>query len=423
MPQLTPQPTPQLTQGSRRSPVAPDRPARTESRVKFRHALCWALAAVVPAVGAYAAEWSAEGSASLTGKFDDNIRLSSTNEQSVFGAIFAPYLNVRRRSPIWDMNFKADLSIARYTEDSNLDSEDPRLRADVRYRTQLGLIRLEGEASRASTLVTEETDTGNFETTTQRNLFRLAPSWSYLVTELDTISIGAGWTDVSYESGALNDYRSFVANAGWARQVTQADVVSVNLSGNYFVSDSVVELQSTSVTAQAGWEHAFSERLTTSVAAGPQYFMTDVLVAGGGLQTDEERSVGYSLSASVDYQLSDLTTLGASFGRQIEPTSSGSPLQRNRFEVNARHRFLPRLSGSLRAFFQLDSNPTDDSAAGRDRDFFSVEPRLTWAMAEDWDLTGSYRFRTQETETADRAYSNAIFVTVTYRPESWTFGH
>jgi hypothetical protein len=412
-----------MADGSRRIPAAPDRPAGAVSRPGFRHALCWALAAVIPAVGAYANEWTAEGSASLTGTFDDNIRLSATNSQSVFGAIFAPYLAVHGRSPLWDMKFMADLSISQYTEDSNLNSEDPRLRLDARYKTQLGLLRLEGEASRASTLVTEVADTGNFTTTTQRNLIRLAPSWSYSVTELDTISIGAGWTEVDYESNALNDYRSFNAYTAWARQVTQADVVSLSLSGSHFISDSVVELQSSSVTAQVIWDHAFSDRLSTSVAAGPQYYMTDVLVPGGGLMTDEESAVGYSANASVDYQLSELTSVGASIGHKIEPTSSGSPLQRTRLEISARHQFQPRLSGSVRAFVQQDSNPTDDSAASRDRNYFSIEPRLTWEVAEDWDLTGAYRFRTQDTATADRAFSNAIFVTVSYHPESWTFGH
>jgi len=401
--------------------VAPDRPIPSNARRNFRRALCWALAAIVPAVGAYAAEWSVKGSANLTGKFDDNVRLSSTNEQSVFGAIFVPQMTLRRRSPLWDMSFMADLSLARYTEDSNLDSEDPRLRADIRYRTQLGQIRLEAEASRASTLVTEVIDGGNFTTNTQRNLFRLAPSWSYIVSEIDTLSFGAGWTEVSYDSNALNDYRNLAANVGWARQVTQADVANLNLSVNYFESEAIVDLQSTSLTAQAGWEHTFSERLKTSVAAGPQFYMTDVLTAGGGLQTDEEQSFGYSLSASVDYDLSELTTLGASFTRQIEPTSSGSPLQRNRIEVNASHKFLPRLSGGLRLFFQQESNPTGDTGTSRDRDFISVEPRLTWMVAEDWGLTGSYRFRTQDTETANRANSNAIFVTMTYRPNGWVF--
>ncbi len=409
--------------GSRRVPVAPERPTGTGSRRNAPYVLYLALAAIVPTVGAYAAEWSVESSADLTGQFDDNIRLSATDKQSVFGAIFQPRVNVRRRSPIWDLNFKADLRIARYTEDSTLNSEDPRLLLDSRYRTQRGEFQLDGEASRTSTLITEEADTGNFTTTTERNLFRLAPSWSYRVTELDTISIGAGWTEAIFESDALNDYRNLAANVGWARQVTEADVVSVNFIADRFESMAAVDLQSTAFTALAGWEHTFSERLTTSVAAGPQYFMTDVLVPGGGLQTEEDSTVGYRINASVDYRLSELTTVGASVDHQIEPTSSGSPLQRNRFEVNARHQFQPRLSSSLRIFFQQDSNPTDDVTVDRDRNYISVEPRLTWALAQNWDLTGSYRFRTQETDSADRAYSNAVFVTVTYRPESWTFGH
>ena len=417
------QPMAQAMDGCRRVPAAPARPAEAGSRLSLRHALCWALAAIVPAVGAYANEWTAEGSASLSGTFDDNIRLSSTDSQSVFGAIFAPYLAVHGRSPIWDMKFMADASIAQYTEDSNLNSEDPRLRVDTRYRTQLGLLRLQGEASRASTLITEATDTGNFTTTTQRNLFRLTPSWTYLVSELDTISVGAGWTDVSYESAALNDYRSFSANAGWARQVSPADVVSLNLAATRFISESTVALESTAFTALTSWQHEFSDRLSVSVGAGPQYYTTDLLLPGGGGMTTEDSAFGYSVDASVNYQLDELTAVGASFGRRIDPSSSGSPLQRNRFEVNASHQFLPRLSGRARAFFQLDSDPTDTSAPGRDRDYFAIEPRLVWAMTEDWDLSGVYRFRTQDTQSGDRAFSNAIFVTVSYSPESWTFGH
>jgi Putative beta-barrel porin 2 len=429
MPQMAPDMMNDMTHGgARRSPVAPDRNRRHRIRRSLarrslaRRSLVWALAAIIPAVGAYAAEWSVETSASLTGKYDDNVRLSPTDKQAVFGAIFAPQLSLRRRSPIWDMSFKADVSISRYTDDPNLNSENPRLQADIQYRMELGEIRLQAEASRSSTLVTEEDEGGNFRTTTQRNLFRLAPSWTYAVSEVDTINIGAGWTEVKYESDALNDYRNLVASAGWSRQVTQADTVNLNLIANYFESEAAIDLQSTSLTAMVGWDHTFSERLKTSVAAGPQYYMTDVLVSSGGtVRAEENQNFGYSLSANVDYELSELTSVGAGVSRQIQPTSSGSPLQRNRLEVNARHQFQPRLSGTLRAFFQQESNPTDDPAANRDREFFSIEPRLTWMVAEDWGLTGSYRFRTQNTQTADQAYSNAVFVTVTYRPQGWVF--
>ncbi len=411
--------------GNRRCPVPPAPPAGTAATAALvPAAVLLGLAATYYGASSNAAEWLAEGQASLTGKFDDNIRLSATNKQSVFGAIFAPQFSVRGRSQIWDLNFIADASIAQYSEDSALNSEDPRLRFDARYLTMKGQIRLEGEASRTSTLVTEETDAGRFDTNTARNLFRLSPTWSYSLTELDTLHLGAGWTEAFYESDDLADYRSLNANAGWSRQVTEADVVSLSVVADHFESDSAVDLQSNSVAALVGWEHSLSERLKVSVAAGPQYFTTDVPVfVGGTLQTEERDSFGYRVNASIDYQLSQQTSVGASFAHQIDPSGSGSPLQRDRFEAHARHQFLPRLSASLSAYFQQDSSPTDEPGSDRDRDYVSVEPRLIYELTPTWDLSGSYRFRTQDTDNADRVFSNAFFVTVTYKPMQWTLGH
>jgi hypothetical protein len=90
--------------------------------------------------------------------------------------------------------------------------------------------------------------------------------------------------------------------------------------------------------------------------------------------------------------------------------------------VNARHQFLPRLAASLRAFLQLDSSPTNELGNNRDRNYVSVEPRVIYELTPNWDLSGSYRFRTQDTDSADRAYSNAFFVTVTYKAMPWTLG-
>jgi len=411
--------------GNRRSPVPPARPAGTATPAAFVPvAVLLGLGLVYYGADTNAAEWLAEGQASLTGKFDDNIRLSSTDKQSVFGAIFAPQLSVRGRNQIWDLNFIADASIAQYSEDSALNSQDPRLRLNASYRTMKGLLKVEGEASRASTLVTEETDAGRFNTNTERNLFRLSPSWDYSLSERDTLNFGAGWTEAFYESNALADYRSLFASAGWSRQVTQADVMSLSVVGDHYESDSTIDLHSNSVTALVGWQHALSERLNVSVAAGPQYFTTDVpTFAGGTLHTEERDSFGYRVNASIGYQLSPQTSVGASFAHQIDPSGSGSPLLRNRFEMNARHQFLPRLSASLRAFFQQDSSPTNESGSDRGRNYFSVEPRVIYQLTPTWDLSGSYRFRTQDTDSADRAYSNAFFVTVTYKPMQWTLGH
>jgi hypothetical protein len=376
------------------------------------------LAAIVPAAELAAAEWSVESNASLTGEVDDNIRLDDNNKQSDYGAIFTPQLGIRGISPVWDLNFGLELSIARYAQDSTLNSEDSKFFFDTLYRGQRSEFSVEGEASRTSTRVTEETDSGNFSSTTERDLFQIFPTWSHHLTDRDTLTVGAGWTEVDFGSNDFTGYRTLTGNAGWAREVTVTDVMSLTFFTDYNTEfETATDLDSEEYGVLVGWDRTFSEKLTTSLAAGPQYYTTEVLAPeNGGTQTVEKDELGYRLSASVDYLATELTTLGAGFSHEIEPSSGGSPLQRNSFEANARHQFLPRLSGTLRTFFQMVEDPTEDDTGSDDRNYISVEPELTYQLAMDWDVSARYRFRSQESGNSDRAYSNAIFATITYRP-------
>ncbi len=56
-----------------------------------------------------------------------------------------------------------------------------------------------------------------------------------------------------------------------------------------------------------------------------------------------------------------------------------------------------------------------------DRNYISIEPGVSWEFERDWFLSGSYRFRTQELGNESRAYSNAVFVTVSHRFPKWSF--
>jgi hypothetical protein len=373
------------------------------------------------AAGLNAAEWSVESRASLTGMFDDNIRLSDTDKQSEYGAILEPQLDIIGISPNWDANIMLDLSIARYANDPVLDSEDPRLRFVTSYRSQLSEFRLEGEVSRRSTLITEETDSGNFSTTTERDLFEIMPSWIYSLSAKDSLTLGAGWTEANFKSDELTDYRTLTANAGWARQVTRADLFSFTFIVDHSESESTfnlqtIDLESDLYGALARWDHTFSERLKTSVAAGPQFYTTDKpVVVNSVLQTTEEDAFGARFSAGAEYQLSEKTAFDIEASREISPSSGGLPLERSALEARARHQFIPRLSGNLRTYFQLDNDPTDSSSESSERNYFSVETELVYEMALDWDLSASYRFRTQDTGTSNRANSNAVFATITYR--------
>ena len=90
--------------------------------------------------------------------------------------------------------------------------------------------------------------------------------------------------------------------------------------------------------------------------------------------------------------------------------------------LSIQHQYEPRLSFSLLASYQKDGDPNDEDA-GQDRDYFTVEPGVRWEFERNWFLSGGYRFRTQGEGGEDRAYSNAVFMTVSHRFPKWTFAH
>ncbi len=393
-------------------------------KVLLHGGLWCVLVFACPIGGLEAAEWSIKGEADLSGTYDDNIRLRSENQQSVGGIIFAPELDVRRRSEIWDLTFTTDLAIARYTEDSSLNRNDVRFLFDGAYRTRLGELGLTGEASRISTLITETTDSGNLNTNTDRDLIDLSPYWSYDVSARDTVDITGRWTQATFGTNALADYRNFALSGGWSRQVTRADVMSIRGFGSRFESDRFIKLTSDNFGFVLGWGHAFSERLQTSIAAGPSYFSTETpVIVGNSVGTTDDSSLSYRLDASIDYKASETTSLTGSFRRAIQPTSSGTPVQRNTLQGSVRHEFLPLLSAQVQGYFQFDGDPIDNVMGDRGRNFLRIEPQVTWDFAADWALSARYRFRTQGRDIQDRANSNSFFVTLTFRPLKETFGH
>ncbi len=102
----------------------------------------------------------------------------------------------------------------------------------------------------------------------------------------------------------------------------------------------------------------------------------------------------------------------------IEASGGGSAVETDVVDLSIQHQYEPRLSFSLSASYRENRDPNDEDAS-LDRDYFTVEPGVHWEFERNWFLSGGYRFRTQGGE--DRAYSNAVFMTVSHRFPKWTF--
>src|SRR6185369_7047116 len=118
------------------------------------------------------------------------------------------------------------------------------------------------------------------------------------------------------------------------------------------------------------------------------------------------------------YEFSDRGDVSLNYTRKTEPSSSGRSQNRSRVGFTLNYDILEDLSFRMGASYV-------GKETGNDGNFraFNIEPSLVWQLDQDLDLTASYRYREKMFENpSDTAISNAVFLTLTYRPSelSWS---
>lgn len=407
--------------GRKRPPVA-----RRQCRIAWRTpavSLSIALTMVLATVAAFslptgvrAAEWLVEGRADLRGEYDDNITLDPTNELSVFGATFSPEVDIGGRSQNWDLFLNTRLDFARFTEQDFLNSEDQQVELEGSYRTQLGVWDLDAMFRRATTRTTELTDTGRVEVGAERLDFRVQPSWRYVLGQRDSIFVNGRWDKSTFDVSTLNDFTRYSAGGGWTHQLTEQDDLTLSGFASHFENDSISGNESDTFGSQLGWHRVYSERLETRIAVGPRYTTSDSTV------TSSNNSLGFIVDGEVNYDLDDRTLIAGNLSRSIAASGGGSVVERDVVRLSVRHQYEPELAFRLSIYY-LQNRDANDQNAASDREYFAVEPGVSWQFERDWFLTGGYRYRTQELTGESRATSNAVFVTLRHQFPKWTFAN
>jgi hypothetical protein len=373
------------------------------------------LLAGAPLSAALATEWSIEGRANQRFEFDDNIRLRTTDVETAWGGVFSPEMDLRRRSELWDVTLNTKLAFSRFNDDS-LNYEDQFVKLNSGYRTELGTLGLEGKLIRDTTLTSEVTDTGRLDENARRESYNFSPSWSYTLSPRDNFTLSAGWTVVDYHTSSLTDYRFLLGSGSWTRSLTEVHELDATVFTTHYKTIEGDDLERQMYAGEAGLNWIFSERFQARLAGGPRYIRTDVSGSDG------DGDFGFILDASASYQFDERTILEAGAARSVEPSGEGTTFERDTLELSVKHDLSPRLLLGLEALY-LENEDTGDDRVG-DRKYYSIQPRIRWRLAQDWDLTASYRYRAQKSRgSVSWADSNSVLMTVTYRSPKWVLGH
>lgn len=411
--------------------------------------------ALLCAVPCQAAEWSAEPKISVKNGYNDNIRLTTLDHDSVWETDVTPSIKFGVASENSGLFGNADVSVRRFfggngrESSDTLDREDAHFNIDAYTRTPrnefTGLINI----TRDSTLDSEFDETGNvIDDRATRLRITIGPGWSHNLTELMRLDTNYSFTRVDFsDDPGIDDnieYDYHVVSGSLTRQFTPKVLATV--SSNYSSYQPETNQNSNTVNVQVGIRRNFSETLTTDWLAGmrktnsdtaefkPQGFCVGAdpgakfpqctggspVVTGSSINKGDTSDTGTVYSASIT-KLLESGELSFSATRQSTPASDGDLLDTTRFIFEGVHRFTKKLRASLRAEYSKIETIASATAGLNDRDnrtLYRIAPGVYWRWQREWEISGYYEYANKNEDNLSKdATRNAVYLTLTYRPD------
>jgi hypothetical protein len=392
----------------------------------------------------HAAQWSVEPTVSARSGYNDNIRLTTADHDSVWEADITPAVKFGVSKENQGLFGNADVSIRRFyggsdaNSSSLLDREDYHFKVNSYTRTERNDFGGNINFTRDSTLDSELTQTGQvIPNRATRMSTVLNPSWTRLINEKTRMELEYQFNRVEYsdEVGQSNlvNYDFNTISASLLYQFTPLTQGTLSTSFNRYLPET--NLNSDTYTIQVGLTRQHSETLSTSWLAGWRETKSDTLVSSftcpfggtyplcnfGIVQTetneDKVKNNGSVYAASITKTL-EKGSLSASLSRIATPSGEGQLLDTTRVALTGEHRFTETLRSNLTVeYYKRD---TIVNSSGRpefdNRNFFRIQPRVTWQWQREWLLSGEYQYAASDNTNGDTATRNAVYLTLTYRP-------
>lgn len=376
---------------------------------------------------AWSDEWYVEPLVQTQVLANDNITLDRNKKEEVAGGILSPQLRLGHRSETLDLSLTGRVDLNGYVVNSQLSSVDEKVGTHTVYTTELGKLGLDTEYSRDTIFDTPEENTGKNIGDSRLTKISASPSWSYQFTELDNLNLSAGYLDQSYSHSDVDrtDYKYYSASASWLHQFTETDALSSGFSYGRYEPDGSQSSNADIIDLQLGWIHDFSENVRLQAIGGPSLTIQQDIDPDTGESKGKSSDLGYNADVRLSYKITELASLEANYTRKTEPTGDGQTRDRDRIGLNFSYR-IGELT-TLRLAGNYTGNDTSNITGTSNSDdtfrrYLSVSPSITWQLQDDLDLALSYRFQDETfRHPSDDAYSNAVFLTLTYRAPRWSW--
>jgi len=359
---------------------------------------------------ANSAEWSLNSTLNPSAKYDDNVFMSENKQGSVQYSI-SPTLIFKRAMENSELSLSAGYNINRYQSFAYLDRQDPFIKFNSSLKTERSQYGLAASYSQSSSRSTAEEDTGDFTTESSVTSETISPSYSYQLTERDSISLSGSYSTRSYSTTDFSDNKTKSINSAWQHQFTERLSGGLSLSASNYQSDGLSLISdddnynlSTTVSYQ------LSELWKLNGQIGIRKLKSQQKDNLGPTQNTSSSGSSFDFSAN---RKTELGSLSMGLSRSLSPSSTGDVNEQDRFNLAWSKMLSEQLSLSLSTSYQQSTSALDD---GNDkRENLNVSPAIKWQFERNLAVNVSYNYRQQKESAADtNAKSNAVMMTLLY---------
>ncbi|MFA7387179.1 MAG: outer membrane beta-barrel protein [Thiohalobacteraceae bacterium] len=399
-------------------------------------ALLTALAVSVPVS---AAEWVAEPAVSVRGEYDDNIRLTTAEHDSVWGLVLEPRLDLSRRSELWDLSTRARVRASQYPDEDQLDTTDAFLDIASKRRFERGAIEASVGVADDTTLQNEFLDIDTGLTANQIDRMRTSArlAGEYMFTEKTWLELSTSYSKVDYDNGeryGLLDYDYLTPAARLIHQLNPKTQVFGIYSYSKADYDTGTELESKTHSLQLGAAYDITERWNISGSIGSRRTETSSVVTRlvaptPGLEflcgflfpcdtilvPRDSKSTGVVYDANLTREF-ETGSIKLSASQSIIPTSTGTDSESTQIGLTGIRNFSTKLRTQL-AISYLESATVGGTTTRADTERYRIAPSLTWRLDEALSLNAGYtytRIKRDYSRRSNTADGNLVFVSLAY---------
>lgn len=372
---------------------------------------------------AEAAEWSLSPSIGVKGVYNSNLLLTPLSHDDTYGYWITPTTELAGRTERLDVSSRIAADFVEYFGGEDRRFTNVFAPLSVRYRTEKDLIGFTGGFTRDNTLLGELQETGVVLQFAQRNQWTMNPTWTRSLSEKLSFQTGIQFSDTTYESSRLVDYRVVGGFGGLLYQLTERDQIQVSASYvDFHTNGSQLAFRAYYPGIDLSLTHSFTESLTGTIHGGPRFLHSSSklqLMSGNIEAQDTVWVTGANLIKNFERAV-----LRLSFARDLTPSGFGLLVETNRGEIASTYSISEALAVSMNVVGVLTSGATRTIATGAfpNNSYVSVMPKVSWEISEWWQAEVSYMYRWRDVESApESAQSHTTMFMVTYSPPKLSF--